>query len=31
MKFSVKPQAHTAMKAAMADVGSESAVISVER
>ena len=31
MKLSVKPQAQTAMKAAMAEVGSDSAVMSVER
>ncbi len=31
MKLSVKPQAHTAMKAAITDVGRLSAVISVER
>ena len=31
MKFSVKPASHTAMNAVMADVGSDSAVISVER
>ncbi len=31
MKLSVKPQAHTAMKAAMTEVGSDSAVMSVER
>ncbi len=31
MKFSVNPQAHTAMKAAITEVGSDSAVMSVER
>ena len=31
MKFSVKPHSHTAMKAAMAEVGSDRPVISVER
>ncbi len=31
MKLSVKPQAHTAMNAAMAEVGSDSPVMSVER
>ena len=31
MKFSVKPASHTAMKAAIAEVGSDRAVMSVER
>ena len=31
IRLSVKPHSHTAMKAVMADVGSDSAVISVER
>ena len=31
MKLSVKPHTHTAMNAAIAEVGSDSAVISVER
>ncbi len=31
MKFSVKPHSHTAMNAAMAEVGSDRPVISVER
>ena len=31
MKLSVKPHAHTAMNAAMTEVGSDSAVMSVER
>ena len=31
MKFSVKPHSHTAMKAAITEVGRLSAVISVER
>ena len=31
MKFSVKPHSHTAMKAASTEVGSDRAVISVER
>jgi hypothetical protein len=31
MKFSVKPHTQTAMKAAITEVGSDSAVMSVER
>ena len=31
MKLSVKPHSHTAMNAAMAEVGSDRPVISVER
>ena len=31
MKFSEKPSSHTAMNAASTEVGSDSAVISVER
>ena len=31
MKLSVNPQAHTAIKAAITEVGNASAVISVER
>ena len=31
MKLSVKPHSHTAMNAAITEVGSDSAVISVER